>query len=203
MEYQVPETWRAEVAVGAGVLTSWCLLPPGARSWACGSHLASRPRGEPGPQPHLGNIIVPLHNAPGVEILGADQAQPQAQQEQRHALQWVGARPACCPLPLSPSLCCGFRPQLFCILCTGLHLLGTRPKAAMATPVLRRQRLALAAAQMGAWLGLKSQREVGTGWCLGLKPRRPQRRVAPGPIGAFGCERQRTAPLPAQPAWVL
>lgn len=41
MEYQVPETWRAEAAVGAGVLTSGCLLPPGARPWACGSHPAS------------------------------------------------------------------------------------------------------------------------------------------------------------------
>lgn len=157
------------------------------------------PRGGLEPQPHLGNIIVPLHDAPGVEILGADQAQPQAQQKQCHALRWVGTRPACCPQPLFTSLCCGFRPQLFCVLCTGLCLLGTRPKAAAAAPVLRRRWLALAAAQMGAWLGLKSQREVGTGWCLGLKPHQPQRWVAPGPIRAFGCKWQRTAPLPAQP----
>lgn len=136
-------------------------------------------RGGPGLQPHLGNVIVRLHDALGVEILGADQAQPQAQQEQRHALQWVGARPACCPPPLSPSLRRGFRLQRFRVLRTGLRFLGALPKAA---PVLRRRQLALTAAQMGAWLGLKSQREVGTGWCLGLKPCQPQRWVALGPL---------------------
>ena len=137
------------------------------------------PQGGPRLQPHLGNVIVCLHDALGVEILGTDQAQPQAQQEQRHALQWVGTQPACCPPPLSPSLRCGFRLQLFCVLRTGLRLMGALPKAA---PVLCRRRLALTAAQMGARLGLKSQRDTGTGWCLGLKPRRPQGWVALGPL---------------------
>ena len=140
--------------------------------------------------------MVSPHDSLEVEVLGGDQAQLQAQQEQCHALWWV---PALRPAPSIPLPALWFLATVFRVLRTGRCLLGTRPKAAAATPashsVLPQRQLALESARMGVRLGLKLQREVGTGKRLGLKPHRLQRRVTLGPLGAVGRGQQRTLPL--------